>query len=95
MLEVVLCAWAAVCTVFGLRWLMGPNTENTEVQFRMKSHVNDRELEIEVTVLARNGYAWRAVQRFQEEDIGQILRVCCASLDALPKERTHGIQRED
>jgi hypothetical protein len=91
-LEIVLCAWAAVCTIYGLRWLLGPETGGFKYGLNLTSRAKDKELELEVHILSMDGHAWRINHRFAEEDIVRILDTCFISLgiEAPKKENEKG-----
>jgi hypothetical protein len=85
MVAFFLCAWAAVCTIYGLRLLLGPNEDNKSADYHMIPIRETHELELRVTVMQMNGKSWRVVHRFNAGEIHQIVRICLESLDALPR----------
>lgn len=85
MFEFFVGAWFAVLTLFGLRYLLGPDEDNEEAHFHVKSLPQRHELELRVTVSKTDGRSWRVVHRFNEDEIHRLIRVCCESIDVLPK----------
>jgi hypothetical protein len=79
-LELTLCAWAAVCTIYGLRWLLGPETGGFKYDLDFTSRIKAKELELKVHILSMDGHSWRIKHRFTEEDIVRILDACFISL---------------
>ena len=89
MMEFFTCAWFAVLTIFGLRHLIGPDDDNEEANFHVRALPNKHELELRVTVSKTDGRSWRVVHRFNEHEIHQLIRVCCESIDVLPRQGHH------
>lgn len=86
MMEFFTCAWFAVLTIFGLRHLIGPDEDNQEANFHVKSLPQRHELELRVTVSKTDGRSWRVVHRFNEHEVHQLIRAGLVSLELFPKE---------